>query len=233
MDYNEYKRVIQEKYIGLLQKKSAEMKVELDKNLRCVSDHLSEKERNEVDLDPQLNLESQVPPVQVLNVCVINFQSQSKQDQTLCMIKVALVQSLPLGKTWTYTHHNVMGDNNVGQNKNIKKGVKDDKKYSNDDLSEEVGMCEEFDDNEEGGLEDDVLVELVEVMKGVKCINVEVDDDENTGADGIAMDDDERCLFEAIAEVTEINTPSELCTRYRQLTNESEGPSECTPDLSQ
>ena len=267
LSYNLYKKRVRKEFIKLQNtcksEKSAEVGAELEKNLRYVSNSLSEKEREEVDHGaPLIPVDCSVfDSTPSVKLSVTNIRSRTTEIQEVPQVIAPSMQSLPGCNTWVSTQQNIL--------------VKDEKELQNipylgeEELDKDSSFIDELltsydnkvhdscDGSEEEEIQDEILVELVEVMKSVKC-NPQKSNRKPTfqsrpsrvspvvqkhgplvvcsqsiETDEVELDDDQRELFEAIAAVKGTHSPSKLYTRYLQLTNKSSGNSRCTQDPSE
>ena len=144
------------------------------------------------------------------------------------MVIASSVQSLPSCNTWVSTQQNILVEGKTDR--------------------EVHDSCEDS----EKEIEDKVLVELVKAMRGRKCTLPKsiqsgpsrvshvvqghgslVVCSQSIEVDEVEIRDDQKELFEAIAAVNGTDSTGKLYTCYLQLTNKSEGTSQCTPDPSE
>ena len=267
LSYNLYRKRVRQEFVKLqnisYSKKSAEVGAELEKNLKYVSDFLSEKEREEVDLEtPLIPVDcSALNYTHSAKLSVTNVRSGITEIQEVPLVIAPFVQSLPGCNTWVSTQQNILvEDEKELQNiPYVEEEEHDEDSSFIDELLKSYNnrVHDSCDGSEDKEIQDEILAELVEVMKSVKC-NPQKSNQKPTfqsrpsrvspvvqkhgplvvcsqsiETDEVELDDDQRELFEAIAAVKGTHSPSKLYARYLQLTNKSSGNSRCTPDPSE
>ena len=251
LSFTNYKKRVRQEYVNLQGTKrvkvSASVKSEIEQNHKFIkkfhsdqSASPSQKSKSKETTPNKPLLPADCMKVDLPSSANLNFMSHSGKTQThkVPVSVIPPVQSLPRYNTWSMTQQNFLVDDET---------VLHNIPYMGEEVLDKDGsFIEELIKNYDGkihdgqgeggeGLDDDMLVKLVDSMKHVRC-------NPHRSARGPMKSselqllslqvDQKKELFDAITAALGEKSPHKIRARYERLTS-GEGTSQCTPNLDE